>query len=109
MVLSAHTHQCGEVWPTKVTAKTNARARQIEWQRTYAFVTGSAYDSRSGYAEEKMYTPLLPAHLCITAELKHSSRKIRSIVFSHEKIEGVDEEFAVPGEEAKWRVGGEGD
>jgi hypothetical protein len=70
VILTAHTHACGEAWPTRYMAVVDRRNKCVEWKKTHSFVCGSAYDSRSGYAEEKMYPPLVPEHLVISIEEK---------------------------------------
>ena len=80
--LSAHTHACGEGWPAKHTAYVSGREKGIRWKTMRSFVGGSAYDSRSGYAEEKMYPPLTPEHIVI--KLRHDSDG--NLVVSHSKI-----------------------
>jgi hypothetical protein len=103
LLLTAHTHACGEVWPQRMLAHTNPKAKRIEWKRCHSFVCGSAYDSRSGYAEEKMYPPLVPEHLMITARIAHRwNPRTRYIKIDHEKIRGSEEEFASDHELHKW-------
>lgn len=69
-IFSAHSHICCELPPQHVAHLTDGHGRQgqrkIAWRTTYEYVCGCAYDSRAGYAEEKGYTPILPAHLSVT-------------------------------------------
>lgn len=70
-ILSAHSHICCELPPQHVAHlatdhKGNGnRPDHIKWRTTCEYVCGCAYDSRGGYAEEKGYTPIIPAHIAI--------------------------------------------
>lgn len=65
VTLSAHSHVCMALDPvTKATLDTHSSG--IKWRQTFEYICGSAYDSRTGYAEEKGYPPILPAHLGVT-------------------------------------------
>lgn len=66
-ILSAHSHIAVEL-PPRYYAVLGSRKRQsdnIVWKETRTYVCGSAYDSRTGYAAEKGYPPILPSHLMI--------------------------------------------
>lgn len=95
VILTAHTHACGECWPSHYYAYLDNRMREVRWGRTNSFVCGSAYDSRSGYAEEKMYPPLLPEHLMLKLRVRrteHQKRERLVLDVAHEKIMlGVEE------------------
>lgn len=65
IILTAHTHACGEAWPQHHRAYLDRHAGSVRWKSSKLFVCGSAYDSRSGYAEEKMYPAITPEHLVI--------------------------------------------
>lgn len=82
VILTAHTHACGECWPTRYMATVDRRNKCVVWNQTHSFVCGSAYDSRSGYAEEKMYPPLVPEHLVIGI----SSQEDGGFSLTHSKI-----------------------
>lgn len=73
LVLTAHTHACGEAWPQLHKAHLDRHAKKVQWDTMKMFVCGSAYDSRSGYAEEKMYPAITPEHLCI--KIKESKKE----------------------------------
>lgn len=75
-ILSAHSHIC-TIIPPFHRASIDHHHGKISWRTTYGYVCGCAYDSRSGYAEDKGYPPLLPAHIAVTF---HSGR-------NHEKIQ----------------------
>lgn len=71
LMITAHTHACGEAWPPHHTAYLDRHAKGIRWRTSKMFVAGSAYDSRGGYAEEKMYPCITPEHIIINVrELK---------------------------------------
>lgn len=62
-VFTAHSHICCEIPPTH-RARLEPRSPQgIYWRDIFNYICGCAYDSRSGYAEEKGYSPILPAYL----------------------------------------------
>ncbi len=99
LCLTAHTHACGECWPVKHYAYTDPSTKQLRWGTMRSFVCGSAYDSRSGYAEEKMYSPLLPEHLVVKIEAGKDGVEI-----SHRKLEGFKEQYQSEEEKAKWQL-----
>lgn len=67
-ITSAHSHICCEIPPAHVAYLNNGLAdgSHIRWRTTREYICGCAYDSRSGYAEDKGYPPIIPAHLSIT-------------------------------------------
>jgi len=67
-IFSAHSHICCEIPPRHIaTLVDNTRAQEkVKWLTTHEYICGCAYDSRSGYAEDKGYSPILPAHLAVT-------------------------------------------
>lgn len=103
VILTAHTHACGECWPARQFAYTDGRTREIKWSRCRSFVCGSAYDSRQGYAEEKMYSPLLPEHIVINLRAGRLSGGYSALGVTHRKIESLGDEYASSGNLAKWR------
>ncbi len=105
VMITAHTHACGEAWPPMHVAYADAAQRRIRWYTQRIFVAGSAYDSRSGYAEEKMYPPILPEHLVITLKAvrkQGDDGRHAHLDISYRKIEGFGEEFVNPEEMEKW-------
>lgn len=66
-ILSAHSHICCEVPPlTRAYLDThNTAVEPIKHLTTRGYMCGCAYDSRTGYAEEKGYPPILPAWMKI--------------------------------------------
>ena len=66
-ILTAHSHVCIDI-PPRYMAHLVDRATvndSIRWTETREYICGCAYDSRTGYAEDKGYSPLLPAHMKI--------------------------------------------
>jgi hypothetical protein len=102
LVLTAHSHACGEIICPRHFALTDARERTIKWRTQRAFLCGSAYDSRSGYAEDKMYPPILPEHLCITLRAEMRSNGRVQLIVDHRKIEGFGNQYANEEELDKW-------
>ena len=70
VVFSAHSHIALEVPPTY---KAFIEKRSgIKYREIRNFICGCAYDSRvPGYAEEKAYSPILPAYLGVTFSAKN--------------------------------------
>jgi hypothetical protein len=65
-IFSAHSHICTEVPPTYM-AHLPPKDREIAYRELHTYICGCAYDSRvPGYAEEKGYSPILPAYLGVT-------------------------------------------
>jgi hypothetical protein len=68
-ILSAHSHICCEIPPVAraILADVGHRLHDpIQYINTREYICGCAYDSRTGYAEEKGYPPILPAYMTIT-------------------------------------------
>lgn len=69
-IFSAHSHIAMELPPTyRAVIDDHALAQgnnPIRYQSTYEYVAGSSYDSRTGYAEEKAYPPILPSYIAVT-------------------------------------------
>lgn len=66
-VLTAHSHIADVISPVyraEISAGHN-EVNPIKWKAMHQYVCGCGYDSRTGYAEEKLYPPILPAHLKI--------------------------------------------
>ena len=67
-IFSAHSHICSDLPPTYTAYLAYSGVKYRELRN---FVCGCAYDSRvPGYAEEKAYSPILPAYLGVTFETK---------------------------------------
>ena len=59
-LFTAHSHLAADLQPSVLYELDNGNGK-IRTKLRYQYVCGAAYDSRSGYAEEKAYTPMLPA------------------------------------------------
>lgn len=64
-LFTAHSHACIEAHPSALQSANNDVCA-VETKLRHQYICGSAYDSRTGYAEEKAYSPILPAHLVVT-------------------------------------------
>lgn len=82
IALTAHTHACGECWPARHIAYVQGNAKNVLWRTMRSFVCGSAYDSRSGYAEEKQYPVILPEHIVVNIKLTHSGNEDKVEIMS---------------------------
>ena len=63
-VLTAHSHIAGEIEPETM-AYLPAQGNSVKWRTKRRYICGSSYDSRTGYAESKGYSPIIPAHVCV--------------------------------------------
>lgn len=62
-IFSAHSHTCLDVPPNYVARLTHDG---LAYREVRNFICGCAYDSRvPGYAEQKGYPPIIPAHLAV--------------------------------------------
>jgi predicted phosphodiesterase len=105
IILTGHTHAAGEIFPPRIIASLDNQQKRIRWTHSRCYATGSAYDSRSGYAEEKMYPPIVPEQLCLTIKQvrKTKNKKERlSIDTQMEIIRDHPDDTHNPHEEAKW-------
>jgi len=66
-IITAHSHIAVELPPRYMAhlEPNTFKGDPIKWTETREYICGSAYDSRSGYAEDKGYSPLLPSHIVI--------------------------------------------
>jgi len=64
-LFTAHSHVAMNLQPSAVFT-VNRATRKVETTMRQQYICGSSYDSRTGYAEEKGYTPLLPSYLAVT-------------------------------------------
>jgi len=78
-ILTAHSHIALDL-PPRYYAMLQPRGDDpIKWLATHEYVAGCAYDSRTGYAEDKGYPPLLPAHIVITFKAGAHGEKSQSV------------------------------
>lgn len=61
-LFTAHSHACMEVNPAALMSCDNG-SKKIKTKMRHQYICGCGYDSRTGYAEEKAYPPILPAYL----------------------------------------------
>lgn len=63
-LFTAHSHVAMELQPATVFEADN-NARTIRTKLRHQYICGSGYDSRTGYAEEKAYPPILPSYISV--------------------------------------------
>ena len=73
-VFSAHSHICLDN-PPQYVAYLHPNNDTIQYREIRSFICGCAYDSRTGYAEERGYSPILPAYLGVTFDSHTNHRK----------------------------------
>jgi hypothetical protein len=78
-ILTAHSHVAMDLPPRYYATLADSRRTRdaIVWKETREYICGSAYDSRTGYAEEKGYPPILPSHLRVTFAIGRDSEDRR--------------------------------
>lgn len=66
-ILTAHSHIAVDIPPRyyATLGRPREKTEPFIWNATYEYICGSAYDSRTGYAESKGYPPLIPSHIMI--------------------------------------------
>lgn len=77
-IITAHSHIAVDLPPRYYTTLEKRGSNPIKWNETREYICGSAYDSRTGYAEDKGYPPLLPSHLVIHFEAGSHGEKSQS-------------------------------
>lgn len=73
-VLTAHSHVAMDLPPRYMAALNSHAGEKIKWSAMHEYICGSAYDSRTGYAEDKGYPPLLPSHIVINFKVTRSEK-----------------------------------
>ena len=63
-LFTAHSHVAMELPPSTLKYLDN-HAMKIKTKLRHQYICGSGYDSRTGYAQEKGYPPLLPQFICV--------------------------------------------
>lgn len=63
-IFTAHSHVAQELTPVALMSCDN-NARKVSTKMRHQYICGTAYDSRTGYAEDRGYPPLLPAYLMV--------------------------------------------
>lgn len=66
-IFTAHSHVAEDLTPAPMQMVRDNRngTFSVETRMRYQYICGTAYDSRTGYAEDKGYPPLLPAYLAV--------------------------------------------
>jgi hypothetical protein len=64
-VFTAHTHICCEN-PVETIAFLPPSVRKVSWRTKHSYICGCGYDSRTGYAENRGYPPIIAAYLGVT-------------------------------------------
>ena len=103
VILVAHVHSCGPVQPVLAVAEIDAAKEQVSWRLSRTYTTGSAYDSRSGYAEEKGYAPILPEHLWLRLRCRQT-KGMNVLDVEYNAIEGFDTDLTSDDNKYKWGV-----
>jgi len=73
-IYTAHSHVAEDLTPAPVQFVQDNRngAYSVATRMRHQYICGTAYDSRSGYAEDKGYKPLLPAYLAVEYDGRRS-------------------------------------
>lgn len=66
-IFTAHSHVAEDLTPTPIqqVVREGNGVFKVETRLRHQYICGTAYDSRTGYAEDKGYKPLLPAYLMV--------------------------------------------
>lgn len=75
-IFTAHSHIAMELQPSTILS-TNNREQTVQTKLRHQYVCGSAYDSRTGYAEDKGYPPLLPSYLVVEFDGRISNGELK--------------------------------
>lgn len=105
IALTAHHHAAG-CWSPAHFAYTDPRNSRIRYRTMRVFACGSAYDSRSGYAEEKQYPAILPEHIMVEVRSKDTPTGL-GLDINYQSFCGHDDSFASEHLMKKWKQGGE--
>jgi hypothetical protein len=63
-IFTAHSHVAMELTPAPL-LEVDSRNRKVKTKLRRQYICGCAYDSRTGYAEEKGYPPLTPSYISV--------------------------------------------
>lgn len=75
-IFTAHSHVAMELQPSALLSCDNSAGKVVTRLR-HQYICGSSYDSRTGYAEDKGYPPLLPSYLVVRFDGRISEGKAR--------------------------------
>lgn len=76
MIVTAHSHVAMELQPAALQQCDNPN-RKVQTLMRHQYICGSAYDSRTGYAEARGYPPLLPSFIVIELDGRIISGKLQ--------------------------------
>lgn len=88
-IMTAHSHVAMDLPPRyyAMLGRPREKTEPFIWNATHEYLCGSAYDSRTGYAEDKMYPPLLPSHIMINFSTDtNGNKKQSSEIYRKENI-----------------------
>jgi hypothetical protein len=63
-IFTAHSHAAMDLVPATIFSADNG-SKDVHTKLRHQYICGSAYDSRSGYAEQKGYPPMLPSYVSV--------------------------------------------
>ena len=87
LIVTAHSHVAMELHPSALLSCDNKNKKEYTRMR-HQYICGSAYDSRTGYAEDKGYSPLLPAMLSIDMSGKINHTAVKSLTSTRYESDG---------------------
>lgn len=90
MIVTAHSHVAVELHPSALLSCDNNAKREYTRLR-HQYICGSGYDSRTGYAEDKGYPPLLPAMISIELGGKINQDPVKSLTCVRYESDGKHE------------------
>jgi hypothetical protein len=74
-IITAHSHALMDLPPRYMVQIDGNRTEPFKWTTTHEYIVGSAYDSRGGYAEEKLYPPIIPSHMMLSFSGRSARRE----------------------------------
>lgn len=75
-IFTAHSHVAMALQPSALLGVDNVNGKVVTKMR-HQYICGSSYDSRTGYAEDKGYPPLLPSYLSVAFDGHMSGGKAK--------------------------------
>lgn len=100
-LFTAHSHIAVDLPPSALLSADNHNCR-IETRLRHGYICGSAYDSRSGYAEEKAYPPLLPSYIVVEFDGRIIDGRAqygqRSEIYRSDGKHKLEHDYLKPGE-----------
>ena len=97
-IITAHSHMAQDLSPAAL-LELNNHEQRVDIKLRYQYICGSGYDSRTGYAVEHGYSPLLPAFIVIKYSGKkmngHWPKKQESCVFRSDGQHQVTGDYGI--------------